>query len=98
MYKTHRIRTIARVDPRPIEQEAYRLRSLALTLAKGVHELAEGGGAFDFEEDFVVVVGHFDVEVFGAGSLGWVACSAAGRGGGRVGVGHFGRGFWSVDG
>lgn len=60
---THRIGTISGIDPGPIEQEADRARGFALTLAKGIHELRKGSGAFDFEEDFIIVVRDFNVEV-----------------------------------
>ena len=78
----HRVRTVSRIDPRPIKQEANRLWGLALTLAEGVHELRKGGGALDFEEYFVVVVCHLDVKVF-AFRLFSVASSR-----GLVAVGH----------
>jgi len=71
--QTHRIRTIRGVDPRPIEQKTHRCGSLALTLTEGVHEFGEGGGALDLEEDFVIVVGDFDVKVLGFGLILWVA-------------------------
>jgi len=60
------------------------LNGLSLTLTEGVHELRESGGAFDLEEDLVVVVCHFDVEVFGFGLVVWVASGS----GGLVTVGH----------
>ena len=39
------------------------MRGLALALAEGIHQLLELGGALDLEEDLVVVVGDFNVEV-----------------------------------
>lgn len=41
------------------------MEGLALTLAEGVHELLELGGALDLEENLVVVVGDLDVQVLG---------------------------------
>ncbi len=41
-----------------------RLSSNALSLAEGVHQLLEDCGAFDLEEDVIVVVGYFDVQTF----------------------------------
>jgi len=46
-----------------IEEEPDRSGSLALSLAEGIHQLLEGGGTLDFEEDLVVVVGDLDVEM-----------------------------------
>lgn len=82
---TYRIRTISGINPRPIKQEANRLNGFALTFAESVHEFGEGCGAFDFEEHFVVVIGHLDVEVLGFGLVFWIASGA----GGLVTVGHF---------
>lgn len=57
------IRTIARLYPRTLEQEANALRRFALPLAKGVHQLLKSSGALDLEEDFIVVVRHLDVQM-----------------------------------
>ena len=35
-----------------------------MSLAEGVHQLLEDCGALDLEEDFIVVVGYFDVQMF----------------------------------
>ena len=84
--KTYRFRTIGGVDPRAVEQEAHGSYLFPLTIAEGVHELGELGRPLDFEEDLVVVVGHFDVEVLGFGLFVWVAASGTG---GLLAVGHF---------
>ncbi len=34
-----------------------------MSLAEGIHQLLEGGGTFDLEEDLVVVVGNLDVKM-----------------------------------
>jgi len=34
-----------------------------LSFAEGIHQLLEGGGTLDLEEDLIVVVGDLDVEV-----------------------------------
>lgn len=44
-----------------------------MTLAEGVHELREGGGALDLEEDLVVVVRDLDVQVLALGLIVGVA-------------------------
>ena len=38
-----------------------------MSLAEGIHQLFEDCGALDLEEDFIVVVGHFDVQMFADG-------------------------------
>jgi len=63
--ETHVVRGVAGVDSGAVEEEAHARERLALTLAEGVHELLQLGGALDLEEDLVVVVGHLDVEVLG---------------------------------
>jgi hypothetical protein len=35
-----------------------------LSLAEGIHQLLEGGGTLDLEEDLIVVIGNLDVEMF----------------------------------
>ncbi|CZR68413.1 uncharacterized protein PAC_18312 [Phialocephala subalpina] len=35
-----------------------------MSLAEGVHQLLEDCSALDLEEDFIVVVGYFDVQMF----------------------------------
>ena len=73
---TYRIRTIGRIDTSPVEQKTDSRELLALTIAEGVHELGEGGGSFDLEEDLVVVVSDFDVEVLRLRLVLRVAASA----------------------
>jgi len=58
-----RFRTVGGLYTATIEEEPDRSGSLALSLAEGIHQLLEGGGALDLEEDFIVVVGNFDVEM-----------------------------------
>ena len=62
--ETHRVRRVVRLHPLAIKQKADGRGRLALPLAEGVHELLQLRRPLDFEEDFVVVVRHFDVEVF----------------------------------
>jgi len=78
------MRVISRINPLPIKQESTALRRLALSLTKGIHQLLERGRAFDFEEDFVVAVCDFDVEVFGLGGAGVFVVVGAGVVGGAV--------------
>lgn len=63
---THRFRVISGVDSLAVEKESHTCGALALALAEGVHELLELGGALDLEVNFVVVVGHLDVQVLAA--------------------------------
>lgn len=61
---THQFGIIRGIHPLPIKQEPTALQRLALALAEGIHQLLQLRCALDLEEDFVVVVRHFDVEVF----------------------------------
>lgn len=61
------------VDARTIEEKSNRGGCFSLTLAEGVHELREGGGALDLEEDLVVVVRDLDVQVLALGLIVGVA-------------------------
>lgn len=47
-----------------IKEEAYGGGLLSLTITERIHELLQGGGAFNLEENLIVVVGYFDVQVF----------------------------------
>lgn len=64
--QTHRLWVVGGVDSLAIEEESDAGGGLALTLAEGVHELLQLGGALDLEVDFVVVVRDLDVEVLAA--------------------------------
>lgn len=44
--------------------DCIRLSSNALSLAEGVYQLLEDCSALDLEEDVIVVVGYFDVQMF----------------------------------
>ena len=81
---TYRIGAISRIDPSAVKKKPHSGWCFALTLTKSVHELAEGSGALDLEEDFVVIVGNFDVEVFTLGLFLLVASAT----GGLFAVGH----------
>jgi hypothetical protein len=83
---TYTLWVIRRVDSCTIEQEAHAARALALTLTERVHELLELSCALDLEEDLVVGVGDFDVQVLGLRLRG-VLLVAGGRVG-RSGVRH----------
>ena len=48
---------------------------LALSLAECIHQLLQGCGSLDLEEDFVVVIGHLDVKVLDRGG----SCFLLGR-------------------
>jgi len=60
-----RVRRILWPNAGAVKEEANGGNLLALALAKGIHQLLQLGGPLDLEEDFVVVVGHLDVEVLG---------------------------------
>lgn len=62
---TYRIRIVRRVHALPIEQESHTVWRLALTLAESIHQLLERSGSLNLEEDLVVGVGDFYVEMFG---------------------------------
>lgn len=66
-----RIWAISSLYTTAIEEESDRVGSLALSLAEGVHQLLQGGSTFDLEEDLIVVIGNFDVEMFGLASAFW---------------------------
>ena len=61
----HHVRIIRGIHPRPVKQEAAALEGFALALAESIHELLKLRGALDLEENFVVIVGDFDIQVFG---------------------------------
>lgn len=42
-----------------------------MPLAESVHELLELSGTLDLEEDLIVVIRHFDVEMLGGSRLLW---------------------------
>ena len=42
---------------------------LSLAIAKSIHQFLELGSTFDLEEDFVVIVRHFDVKMLDWRSL-----------------------------
>ena len=72
---THRVRAISWVDSCTVEEKSNGGGCFSLALAEGVHELREGGGALDLEEDLVVVVRDLDIQVL---ALGLVVGSTAG--------------------
>lgn len=61
---THRVGVVMGMDADTIEEETDALWTPAASLAEGVHQLLELRCPLDLEEDLVVVVGYFDVEVF----------------------------------
>lgn len=60
---TYRFGVVRWLHPLAVEEESDTLHVLSLAVAERVHELAELGCALDLEEDLVVVVGNFDVQV-----------------------------------
>jgi len=64
--------TVSGLYTATIEEESDRSGSLALSLAEGIHQLLEGGGALDLEEDFIVVVGNLDIEMLTLATSFWL--------------------------
>jgi hypothetical protein len=62
--ETHCFWAICRLNTASIEEETDRSGSLALSLAESIHQLLKCSSPLDFEEDLVVVIGDFDVEMF----------------------------------
>ena len=61
---TYGLRVVGGIYSSAIEQKATASNVLALTFTKGIHQLLQLCCALDLEEDFIVVVGDLDVEVF----------------------------------
>lgn len=57
----YRVRAVGGIHACSVKQEPHGFKVLALPFAKGVHELLKSRRAFDLKEDFVVVIGNFDV-------------------------------------
>lgn len=55
-----------------------------MPLAESVHELLELSGTLDLEEDLIVVIRHFDVEMLGWSWLLWGWTSVVGHLGGLL--------------
>ncbi len=66
---TDRVWTIRRLNATAIEQESDRCWCLALSLAEGIHQLLQGCGPLDLEEDLVVVVGDLYIEMLAGRTL-----------------------------
>jgi hypothetical protein len=60
---THSLGCVSGLHACTLEQEAHAIQRLALTVAKGRHQLLELCRLLDLEEDFVVVVRHLNVQV-----------------------------------
>jgi hypothetical protein len=75
---THGVWGVVLTNFSAIKKEPDCTEVFALTFAECAHQLVETSGSFDFEKDFVVVVGDFDVEVF-ATTGGRLRLSAVGR-------------------
>lgn len=81
-----RLRVVGRLDTLSIEEEAHTRNVLALTVAKGVHELLQLSGSLDLEEDLIVVVRNLDIKVLRLPYVFWllhiVRAAGVGHGGG----------------
>lgn len=58
------IRRISRLHARTVKKEAHRADGLALAFAKRIHQLLQLGATLDLEEDLVVIICDFDVQMF----------------------------------
>lgn len=65
----YRIRGIIRAHTGAVEEEADCGLLLPLTVTESIHELFQGGRPLDLEKNFIVIVGHLDIEVLDRG--GW---------------------------
>jgi hypothetical protein len=63
--ESYRVWSIFSRNSLSIKQEPTAFNLLALAIAESIHQFAELSGAFDLEEDFVVVVRDLYVEVVG---------------------------------
>jgi len=52
-------------NPLPVEQEAYSRKLFPLSVAEGIHQLFQLRRLLDLEEDFVIIIRDFDVQMFG---------------------------------
>lgn len=71
---TDRIRAITRLHATAIEEETDRIRSFALTLTEGIHQLLQGSSALDLEKDLVVVIGDLDVQMLADWCFRFLGC------------------------
>ena len=79
MTETYGIWRVCWLNAHSLEQESNRRCSLALTLTEGIHELLQIGSSLDLEENLVVVIRDFDVEVLIGRWLLWFAACRARR-------------------
>jgi hypothetical protein len=68
-FLAYRVWVVLRCDTLPIKEEAHAGDVLALAIAKGIHELSEGRGAFDLEKDLIVVVRDLDIQVLALATI-----------------------------
>ena len=62
---TYRIWAVFRADSLAIKQESHCLNLFALSFAESVHQLLQLCRPLDLEEDLVVVIGNFYVQMLG---------------------------------
>lgn len=63
MEDTYRLGVVGRLHTLSVEEEAHTRNVLALTVAKGVHELLQLSSSLDLEEDLIVVVRNLNIKV-----------------------------------
>ncbi len=61
---TYLVGCIGWLHTRSLEKESDGVQALALSLTESSHELFQLCASLDLEEDLVIVVGDFDIEVF----------------------------------
>jgi len=76
--KTHLIWGIGWLYFLAFEEESGSTWILPLSLAKGLHQLFQLGAPLDLEEDFIVAVGDFDVQMFARTSCRSLGSGAVG--------------------
>lgn len=64
MGRTNRVWCVLCCDALSVEEESASLHVFTLAVAEGLHQFAKFSLLLDFEEDFIVVVSNFDVQVF----------------------------------
>ena len=74
---THAIRAIGRLNTTAIEEEADGVGCFALSLTEGVHQLLQGCCALDLEENLIVIVSDFNVEMFAGVAFGLLGSTGA---------------------
>lgn len=65
MWQTYRFWSVVWIYADTVKQKPHAGWWFALALAESIHQLLKGSSALDLEEDFIVGIGDFNVEMFG---------------------------------